>query len=46
MQKKMQSGMQTIVIDTNFVVSALIGSSYPRQIIYNLVFEKKVIVCL
>jgi hypothetical protein len=41
----MQSEMQKIVIDTNVIVSALIGSSYPRQILYNLVFEKKVIVC-
>lgn len=38
--------MQKIVIDTNVIVSALIGSSYPRQILYNLVFERKVIVCL
>jgi len=41
----MQSEMQKIVIDTNVIVSALIGSSYPRQILYNLVLEKKVIVC-
>ena len=41
----MPYGMQKIVIDTNVIVSALIGSSYPRQILYNLVFEKKVIVC-
>jgi len=37
--------MQRIVIDTNVIVSALIGSNYPRQILYNLVFEKKIIVC-
>ena len=37
--------MQKVVIDTNVIVSALIGSSFPRQIVYNLVFEKKIIVC-
>ncbi len=37
--------MQKIVIDTNVIVSALIGSGYPSKILYNLVFEKKVIVC-
>jgi len=42
----MQFVMQKIVIDTNVIVSALIGASYPRQILYNLVFEKKVIVCI
>lgn len=41
----MPSGMQKVVIDTNVIVAALIGSSFPRQILYNLVFEKKVIVC-
>ena len=38
--------MQRIVIDTNVIVSALIGSSYPTQIVFDLVFHKKVIVCL
>ena len=38
--------MLKIVIDTNVIVSALIGSSFPRQILYNLVFEKKVLVCI
>ena len=37
--------MQKIVIDTNVIVSALIGSGYPAQIIYNIVLNKKVIVC-
>lgn len=37
--------MQKVVIDTNVIVSALIGSSFPRQIVYNPVFEKKIIVC-
>jgi len=37
--------MLKIVIDTNVIVSALIGSNYPREILYNLVFEKKVLVC-
>lgn len=32
--------MQKIVIDTNVIVAALIGSSFPRQILYYLVFEK------
>lgn len=42
----MPSEMLKIVIDTNVIVSALIGSSYPRQILYNLAFEKKVLVCV
>ena len=42
----MPSEMLKIVIDTNVIVSALIGSSFPRQILYTLVFEKKVLVCI
>lgn len=42
----MPSEMLKIVIDTNVIVSALIGSSYPRQILYNQVLEKKVLVCI
>ena len=37
--------MQKIVIDTNIIVSALIGSGYPTQIIFDLVLGKKIIVC-
>ena len=37
--------MQKIVIDTNVIVSALIGSGYPRQLLFDLVLGKKVIVC-
>ena len=37
--------MQKIVIDTNVIVSALIGSGYPAQIIFDLVLGKKVIIC-
>ena len=38
--------MQKIVIDTNVIISALIGSGYPRQIIFDLVFGKRVQVCI
>ncbi len=37
--------MQKTVIDTNVIVSALIGSGYPAQIIFDLVFGKRIIVC-
>lgn len=37
--------MQKIVIDTNVIVSALTGSGYPTQIIFDLVLGKKAIVC-
>ncbi|MEP7129234.1 MAG: putative toxin-antitoxin system toxin component, PIN family [Chitinophagales bacterium] len=37
--------MQRIVIDTNVIVSALIGSANSQKIIYDFVFGKKVIVC-
>lgn len=37
--------MQRIVIDTNVIVSALIGSGHPKKIIYDYVFGKKIIVC-
>ena len=30
-------------MDTNIIVSALISNSYPTQILYNIVFEKKAI---
>ncbi len=38
--------MQRIVIDTNVIVSALIGSSYPAQIIYNIVLSRKALMCI
>ena len=38
--------MQKIVINTNVIVSALIGKSYPKEIIFSLVLKKKVIVCI
>lgn len=38
--------MQKIVLDTNVVVSALISNSYPKQILYDIVFERKVITCI
>jgi hypothetical protein len=38
--------MQKVVIDTNVIISALIGSSYPQQILFDLVLGKKVIVCM
>jgi putative PIN family toxin of toxin-antitoxin system len=38
--------MLKIVIDTNVIVSALIGGSYPSRIIKDIVLDKKVIVCL
>lgn len=37
--------MQKIVIDTNVIVSALIGSGYSTQIIFDIVLGKKVIIC-
>jgi putative PIN family toxin of toxin-antitoxin system len=44
-KKSMPSEMQKIVVDTNVIVSALIGSGYPSQIIFDLVLGKKVQVC-
>jgi putative PIN family toxin of toxin-antitoxin system len=38
--------MQRIVLDTNVIVSALISDGIPFQIISELVFEKKVSVCI
>jgi len=38
--------MQKIVVDTNVFVSALIQNSFPRMIVYDLLFEKKVVLCL
>ena len=34
--------MQKCVIDTNVVISALIGSGYPRQIIFDLGLGKRI----
>jgi uncharacterized protein len=40
-------GMENrVVLDTNILVSALIGNSYPKQIIYDCIFDQKIIVCV
>ena len=38
--------MQKLILDTNIVVSALISSSIPAKILYELVLTKKVAICL
>jgi putative PIN family toxin of toxin-antitoxin system len=38
--------MQKLILDTNVIVSALISSSIPTQILYELVLPKKVEICL
>ncbi len=38
--------MQKIILDTNVIVSALISSSIPTKILYELVLTKKVETCL
>jgi len=38
--------MQKIVLDTNVIVSALISNSYPKQILYDIVFDRKVANCI
>ncbi len=38
--------MQRIVLDTNVVVSALVGSSYPCDIVYKHIFEERIFLCL
>ncbi len=38
--------MQKIVLDTNVIVSALISNSYSKQILYDIVFERKVTTCI
>lgn len=38
--------MQRIVLDTNVLVSALIGSSFPKFILYRLVLDKQIALCL
>ncbi|WP_158858834.1 putative toxin-antitoxin system toxin component, PIN family [Lunatibacter salilacus] len=38
--------MQKLILDTNVIVSALISSSIPTKILYELVLTKKVDVCL
>lgn len=35
-----------VVLDTNILVSALIGNSYPKQIIYDCIFNQKIKVCV
>jgi putative PIN family toxin of toxin-antitoxin system len=38
--------MKKVIIDTNVLVSALIQRSYPNFILYNIVFEELIDVCL
>ncbi len=38
--------MQKLILDTNVIVSALISSSIPARILYELVLTRKVEVCL
>ncbi len=38
--------MKKIVLDTNVIVSALIGNSYPRQVVFDYVLAKKVEILL
>lgn len=38
--------MQKLILDTNVIVSALISSSIPTMILYDLVLTKKVETCL
>lgn len=38
--------MLKIVLDTNIVVSALIGDSHPAEILRDIVFENKVVVAI
>jgi putative PIN family toxin of toxin-antitoxin system len=38
--------MQKLILDTNVVVSALISSSIPSKILYELVLTEKVEICL
>ncbi len=47
MRRSLPSGMEPkIVLDTNVLVSALISRSYPYKIIYECVFEQKVLAYL
>lgn len=38
--------MQKIVIDTNVILSSLIGNSFPKEIIFDFVLNKKISLCL
>lgn len=38
--------MQKLILDTNVIVSALISSSIPTKILYELVLTQKVAICL
>jgi putative PIN family toxin of toxin-antitoxin system len=38
--------MKKIVLDTNVIVSAQIGNSYPRQVVFDYVLSKKVEILL
>ena len=47
MPKSKPIGMENrIVLDTNILVSALIGSSYPKQILFECVLENKFVLCV
>ena len=47
MQKLKPIGMENrIVLDTNILVSALIGNSYPKQILFEYVLENKFAICV
>ncbi len=36
----------SVVVDTNVLVSALIGKSYPHKIIYDCIFGNRITVCI
>ena len=38
--------MQRVILDTNVIVSALISNSYPTKILHEIIFERKVVLCL
>jgi uncharacterized protein len=38
--------VQKIIIDTNIVVSSILGKSYPHEIVYNLILKGKVNNCI
>lgn len=38
--------MQRIIIDTNIVVSSILGKSYPHEIVYNLILKGRVNNCI
>lgn len=38
--------MLKVILDTNILVSALISNSYPFKILFEIVFERKVLTCV